>query len=66
MTQYSKSGPPVDQKSPADSKVGQDDVRKMLSAQQDKIDSLEKEVRRLKQKLDRHADYLNKLDHGQT
>ena len=64
MEQYSKSGPKIQA---PESKVITDDtatLKSQIQAQNRLIEELQKEVRRLKQKLDRHADYINRQNHG--
>jgi hypothetical protein len=65
MEQYSKSGPKI--QAPENKVVMGDDTASLKSQIQEQnrlIEELQKEVRRLKQKLDRHADYINRQNHG--
>lgn len=64
MQQYSKSGP---KPQAAENKIITDDtatLKLQIQEQNCLIEELQKEVRRLKQKLDRHADYINRQNHG--
>ena len=66
MNQYERSGPPAEQK-PADEIRTEITIRELqdtVRRQQTMIESLQKDVRRLREKIDRHADYLNGNQRG--
>lgn len=64
MNQYEKSGPPPDkveavQDTEAHAKLHK--FEELMKQQEQRLDKLEQEVRRLKTKLDAHAAMINKL-----
>jgi predicted RNase H-like nuclease (RuvC/YqgF family) len=64
MEQYEKSGPK--QERPKVKKSAQDISRleEIISKQGEQIKQLDKEVTRLKNKLDTHADFINQIKRG--
>lgn len=63
MEQYEKSGTGIAVKKESDTKDLESRVRRLEDTnrqQQDIIVELQTEIRRLKSKLDKHADYLNR------
>lgn len=67
MQQYDQSGPaPTQFQSTSEHKI-EEVIERLQShvAQQDVlIENLQKEIRRLKDKLDGHADHINRLNRG--
>lgn len=67
MKQYEKSGPVQIQDDYHKSKTPREDVVKMeqlIQDQQTQIAQLEREIRRIKNKLDDHATRINQIKHG--
>lgn len=64
MNQYETSGQMPRSDAPIDSKSDIRRLQDQISAQHDMIQKLQQEIRRIKTKLDRHADHLNKIARG--
>ena len=67
MTQYEKSGPKKaveDKDTDADLHQRVDALQRRVAQQESLIADISKEIRRLKEKLDRHADHPNRTNRG--
>lgn len=66
MTQYEKSGPPTEPKTKEQTDIASTVFRlqQQVSAQDRQIRELQLDLRRLKDKMDQHADFLNRQQRG--
>lgn len=66
MEQYERSAPPatVTEKQNQDLAGAVDNLQRRVAQQDALIEDLQRQVRRLKEKMDRHADYLNRQQRG--
>ena len=64
MDQYKKSGPPQSQREKSQVDVSRDRLEHLVKEQGDHIKRLDKEITRLKTKLDTHADFINQNKRG--
>ena len=64
MEQYEKSGPHTKTGSPSVKDPGIRHLEERLAEQAKQIAELQKEIRQLRSRLDRHADHLNRQSRG--
>jgi hypothetical protein len=64
MTQYENSGPGIAPAAVQDTSADIRALREQITAQGTAIQDLQKELRRVKSKLDQHAVHLNKMSRG--
>lgn len=66
MEQYKKSGPPQDKKAVTDAntEANIERLRHRCDEQDKVIKELQKEIRKLKSKLDAHADVIGRIKRG--
>jgi uncharacterized coiled-coil protein SlyX len=64
MEQYEKSGPQQKTKSVDTKDPSIRHLEEQLAAQAKQIQELQKEIRQLRSRLDRHADHLNRQSRG--